>query len=60
MSNIDKKGKISLKNHFNSFYTGNLSVGYLEKQYNMIFDTGSSIIFVNSVKCNDIGCVKGN
>ncbi|EGR31334.1 hypothetical protein IMG5_112710 [Ichthyophthirius multifiliis] len=26
----------------------------------MIFDTGSALIFVNSVKCQDIGCKRGN
>lgn len=26
----------------------------------MIFDSGSTLIFLNSVQCEDIGCVRGN
>ncbi|EGR34063.1 hypothetical protein IMG5_024830 [Ichthyophthirius multifiliis] len=44
----------------NVFYTGEIQVVYKEQKYNMIFDTGSTDIFLNSVLCKDIGYQKGN
>jgi hypothetical protein len=41
------------------FYTGQLAVGNKSKVFDVIFDTGSTLIFINSVFCDDIGCNKG-
>ncbi|EGR30663.1 WD repeat protein [Ichthyophthirius multifiliis] len=54
-----------LYNHQNLFYTGKIKVGKIKDgkedlEYNMIFDTGSTAIFLNSILCSDIGCQKGN
>ena len=46
-------------NHQNVFYTGPVGVGNANRNFECIFDTGSSLIFINSVYCPDIGCQKG-
>ncbi|KRW98489.1 Aspartic peptidase domain [Pseudocohnilembus persalinus] len=55
-----QKKILPLKNHFNSFFTGKLGVGNdKNNQFEMIFDTGSNNLFLNSVKCQQSGCKKG-
>ena len=54
------KETVDLENHFNLFYTGKVGVGSREQEFEFIFDTGSTNIFVNSVYCGDIGCLKSN
>lgn len=55
-----QKEKLNLENYQNFFYTGVASVGDKEQQFEFIFDTGSTLIFVNSIYCADKGCLKGN
>ncbi len=42
------------------YYTGELSIGTKNNTFNLIFDTGSTLIFVNSIYCDDLGCLKGH
>jgi cathepsin D len=51
---------ISLYNFKNSQYTGPFSIGSKENTFNMIFDTGSANIWVDSSKCQDHGCLTHN
>ncbi|KAL4475464.1 hypothetical protein ABPG72_013288 [Tetrahymena utriculariae] len=51
---------VGLQNHGNTFYTGKIQVGNRNQYYKMIFDSGSTLIFLNSVQCDSIGCVRGN
>lgn len=48
---IEKKdGKsVGLLNHSNTFYTGKIQVGTKDQWFRMIFDSGSTLIFLNSV-----------
>jgi hypothetical protein len=47
--------KLPLLNHMNTFFTGQISVGDPDLKFDIIFDTGSSLTFINSVKCDDTG-----
>lgn len=57
---MHKSGKVDMVNNRNTFYTGNIGVANQDSNYKMIFDTGSTLIFLNSVLCEDIGCLRGN
>ena len=50
--------KISLHNFKNTMYTGNIGVGDPDNLFEVIFDTGSANIWINSARCTDPGCVK--
>lgn len=54
------RDKLFMLNHGNTFYTGMIGVADDDPEYRMIFDTGSTLIFLNSVKCKDLGCIRGN
>ncbi|EAR88005.2 eukaryotic aspartyl protease (macronuclear) [Tetrahymena thermophila SB210] len=61
VSMIQTNGKsVGLQNHGNTFYTGKIQVGNRDQYYKMIFDSGSTLIFLNSVQCDSIGCIRGN
>ena len=47
-------------NYGNFFYTGVIGLGDEKTDYNEIWDTGSGETLVNSILCNDEGCVNGN
>ncbi len=38
-----------MKNHNNIFYTGQVAVGDPDLIFDVIFDTGSTMIFINSI-----------
>lgn len=44
---------VPLLNHQNTFFTGEVSVGDADTSFEIIFDTGSSLTFINSVNCNN-------
>eukprot|EP01017_Pseudomicrothorax_dubius_P035592 TRINITY_DN5009_c0_g2_i1.p1 TRINITY_DN5009_c0_g2~~TRINITY_DN5009_c0_g2_i1.p1 ORF type:complete len:635 (-),score=156.83 TRINITY_DN5009_c0_g2_i1:219-2123(-) len=53
-----KVAYIPIRNYFNTQYTGEISVGSKENVFHAIFDTGSTNIWVNSIRCSDPGCLK--
>jgi cathepsin D len=50
-------GDIPLKNFRNTQYTGEISIGTSDNTFSVIFDTGSSNMWINSDQCSDLGCV---
>ena len=51
---------LPLLNHKNTFFTGQISVGDKEDVFDVIFDTGSSLTFITSSHCKDVGCKNAN
>jgi cathepsin D len=49
---------IVLANYRNTQFTGEISFGNPEDKFEVIFDTGSANLWINSVLCNDPGCLK--
>jgi len=47
---------IKLDNFLDTQYTGVLSVGNSDNKLNVVFDTGSTLLWVNSVRCKDPEC----
>lgn len=48
---------VRLYNFKNVQYTGEISIGELGNTFNVIYDTGSANIWINSKHCSDAGCV---
>lgn len=48
---------LKLYNFKNMQYTGELSIGTMGNTFNVIYDTGSANIWINSKHCRDSGCV---
>jgi cathepsin D len=47
---------ISLYNFKNTQYTGAISIGNIDNEFKVIFDTGSANLWMDSSKCADAGC----
>lgn len=47
-----------IKNFRGSQYYGSLKIGTPPKEYNVIFDTGSSNFWVPDVDCDSPGCLE--
>ncbi|KAL4453961.1 hypothetical protein ABPG74_003844 [Tetrahymena malaccensis] len=48
---------VKLYNFKNVQYTGDLAIGSSDNVFSVIYDTGSANIWMNSIHCNDPGCV---
>jgi len=50
--------EIQLNNYLDTQYTGVIGVGTEGNQLNVVFDTGSTLLWVNSVRCKDWECAQ--
>ena len=50
-------GKVRLFNYKNTEYTGKIKVGDQRQELDVIFDTGSANVWLNSVLCDAPGCL---
>jgi len=48
--------EIQLNNYLDTQYSGIIAVGNKNNKLNVVFDTGSTLLWVNSVRCTEIEC----
>lgn len=56
-TSTQEKRNIQLYNFKNTQYTGPISIGDAENEFQVIYDTGSANFWIDSSKCEDRGCV---